>query len=240
MSINFGVLVFPGTWSDSDWEYAIVDIAGSRANPVFHKQTDLSDYDCIVIPGGFSFGDYLRPGAIAHFSPVMQSVKKYAANGGVVIGSCNGFQILCEAGLLPGTLMRNEHLEFRCQEQFLKVEKSSSPFTSTFVENEIISIPISHGDGNYHVSQSELKQMEDNNQILLRYCYTKGDITKKSNPNGSVANIAGVTNLDGNVFGLMPHPERVVELKLGGVDGLRMIQSIISNITAPSFSDRIV
>ena len=240
MTISFGVVVFPGTWSETDWQNAIVDVAGSNSSMVFHKQTDLSGFDCIVIPGGFSFGDYLRPGAIAQLSPVMQSVKKHADNGGLVIGSCNGFQILCEAGLLPGTLIRNDHLKFKCKEQFLKVEKSSPPFTSTFNTNEVISIPISHGDGNYYVSDSELEQLLDNKQILLRYCDYEGEISKDSNPNGSVANIAGVTNLRGNVFGLMPHPERAVEPLLGGIDGLRMIQSIINSVAITPSSDRVV
>ena len=226
MTARFGIVVFPGTWSDTDWQHALTDALGAQAEPVFHKQTEVSDYDCLVLAGGFSYGDYLRPGAIARFSPVMEAIARYARHGGPVIGSCNGFQVLCESGLLPGALMRNDHLQFRCQEQHLRIERSAPPFTSLFDGGQVISMPVSHGDGNYHVDDETLARMEANGQIALRYCDAAGNVTAEANPNGSRGNIAGVTNEAGNVLGLMPHPERVVESDLGGTDGLTMMRSI--------------
>ena len=178
------------------------------------------------MPGGFSYGDYLRPGAIARFSPVMRALGEFAAAGGPVIGSCNGFQVLCESGLLPGALMRNASLEFRCQPQHLKVERVAAPFTSLMREGDVLAIPVSHGDGNYYADAGTLARMEANGQIAFRYCDEAGAVTPDANPNGSLANIAGVTNEAGNVLGLMPHPERVVEEALGGTDGLRILRSI--------------
>lgn len=221
-------MVFPGTWSDTDWQHALADVLGTQAELVFHKQTEVSNYDCLVLAGGFSYGDYLRPGAIARFSPVMNAVVRYAQDGGPVIGSCNGFQVLCESGLLPGALMRNRHLEFRCQEQHLRVERSAAPFTSLFDAGQVISLPVSHGDGNYYVDDETLARMEANGQVALRYCDAAGNVTAEANPNGSRDNIAGVTNEAGNVLGLMPHPERVVEADLGGTDGLTLMRSIAS------------
>ena len=233
MSNKFGVLVFPGTWSEGDWLYALSEVMGLNAEYVFHKQTNLHEFDCLVIPGGFSYGDYLRPGAIARFSPVMGSLIKFANAGGPVVGSCNGFQVLCEAGLLPGALIRNKSLEFRCQSQNLRVANNNSPFTSELDIDEILSLPISHGDGNYFVHEQTLAQMESNGQIAFQYCNSDGEITDESNPNGSVSNIAGVTNESGNVLGLMPHPERVVEQILGGTDGLKLLASINNFLSRP-------
>lgn len=225
MSIKFGVVVFPGTWSEGDWLYALSEVMSLNAEYVFHKQTNLEEFDCLVIPGGFSYGDYLRPGAIARFSPVMGSVIKFANAGGPVIGSCNGFQVLCEAGLLPGALIRNRSLEFRCQSQNLRVTNNNSLFTLDLNVGEVLSLPISHGDGNYFVDDETLARIESKGQIAFKYCNAEGDVIGTSNPNGSIANIAGVTNESGNVLGLMPHPERVVERILGGVDGLRLLES---------------
>lgn len=233
MSNKFGVLVFPGTWSEGDWLYALSEVMGLNAEYVFHKQTNLHEFDCLVIPGGFSYGDYLRPGAIARFSPVMGSLIKFANAGGPVVGSCNGFQVLCEAGLLPGALIRNKSLEFRCQSQNLRVANNNSPFTSELDIDEILSLPISHGDGNYFVDEQTLAQMESNGQIAFQYCNSDGELTDESNPNGSVSNIAGVTNESGNVLGLMPHPERVVEQILGGTDGLKLLASINNFLSRP-------
>lgn len=233
MAPKYGVIVFPGTWSEVDWRDAIADVLKADVDYVFHKQVDVSIYDCLVIPGGFSYGDYLRAGAIARFSPVMKSVVDFAAAGGPVIGSCNGFQILCESGLLPGALMRNRSLEFRCQSQHLRVERSVAPFMSLVREGEILSIPVSHGDGNYFVDDAVLAMMEDNGQIVLRYCDSNGGVTDSANPNGSRDNIAGVTNQAGNVMGMMPHPERVVETEIGGTDGLKILRSIDEALREP-------
>ena len=226
MAASYGVIVFPGTWSDTDWRDAIEGVLGAQAEYVFRKETDVSRFDCLVVPGGFSYGDYLRPGAIARFSPVMRALTEFAAAGGPVIGSCNGFQVLCESGLLPGALMRNASLEFRCQPQHLLVERVAAPFTSLMREHDVLSIPVSHGDGNYYADGETLTRMEANGQIAFRYCDATGAVTPEANPNGSLANIAGVTNEAGNVLGLMPHPERVVEEALGGTDGLLLLRSL--------------
>ncbi len=226
MPANYGIIVFPGTWSDVDWRDALAGVMGANAEYVFHKETSVSGFDCLILPGGFSYGDYLRPGAIARFSPVMPAVIEFANAGGPVLGSCNGFQTLCEAGLLPGALMRNASLEFRCRSQLLRVERSAAPFTTLACSGDVLSIPVSHGDGNYYVDDSTLEYIEANGQIAFRYCDANGDITPESNPNGSRGNIAGVTNEAGNVLGLMPHPERVVEPELGGSDGLIILRSI--------------
>ena len=226
MSTKYAIVVFPGTWSERDWAAAITDVLGETAELVFHKETDLAGADCVVLPGGFSYGDYLRPGAIARFSPIMEAVADFANAGGPVIGSCNGFQVLCESGLLPGALMRNRSLQFRCQTQHLRVERAAAPFTSLAREGDVLSIPISHGDGNYHADDETLARLEANGQIAFRYCTADGDVTGDANPNGSRANIAGITNEAGNVLGLMPHPERAVEAALGGTDGLVVLRSI--------------
>ena len=227
--MKFGVSVFPGTWSDVDCYSVIEDVLGHDVDYVWHKETDLDKYDCVIIPGGFSYGDYLRCGSIASLSPIVSSIKKFAARGGLVIGICNGFQILCESGLLPGALIRNSHLQFRCQWVNLRIETEDSPFTRYADEGQVIQVPISHGEGNYYADEHTLEKLEDNGQVLFRYCDESGDITTESNPNGSLNNIAGIANENGNVLGMMPHPERCCDEILGGVDGKLIFNSIIKS-----------
>ena len=224
--MKFGVVVFPGTWSDTDCYRVVDEVLQQEVEYVWHKDTQVADFDCLILPGGFSYGDYLRCGAIARFSPVMNSVEKFAKNGGLVIGICNGFQILCESGLLPGVLRRNDHLQFRCEWVNLRVENTDSPFSSKMVDRQVVRIPISHGEGNYFASDSTLETMEDNGQILFRYSSDKGELLQSVNPNGSLNNIAGITNEEGNVLGMMPHPERCCDPILGGYDGLLIFESI--------------
>ncbi|MBE0415642.1 MAG: phosphoribosylformylglycinamidine synthase subunit PurQ [Dehalococcoidia bacterium] len=223
-----GVVVFPGTWSDIDCYYVLDKVFGEKVDYIWHKNTDLSSYECVILPGGFSYGDYLRPGAIARFSPVMTAIERFARDGGLVLGICNGFQILCEAGLLPGALIRNNHLQYRCQWVHLKVENSSLPFTQRFERGQVVRMPISHYEGSYYGDEATLKNLEANNQIVFRYCSAKGETTEEANPNGSLHNIAGIVNREGNVLGMMPHPERACELLLGGVDGRLLFESILS------------
>lgn len=226
--MRFGVIVFPGTWSDVDCHYALSTVLGQEAHYIWHKDTDLSDYDCVILPGGFSYGDYLRPGAIARFSPVMTAVIRFAAQGGLVLGICNGFQILCEAGLLPGVLLPNNHLQYRCQWVHLRVENNSLPFTSLCHRGQVLRIPISHYEGNYYADATTLKELESNHQVVFRYCTPSGEIAEQANPNGSLGNIAGIVNKEGNVLGMMPHPERACEDLLGGRDGILIFQSLIA------------
>ena len=204
---------------------------GQSVNYVWHKDTDLSSYDCVILPGGFSYGDYLRAGAIARFSPVMGAVQEFAAQGKLVFGICNGFQILCEAGLLPGVLMRNAHLQFRCQWVSLRVEIDATPFTNLAKRGDVLNVPISHGEGNFYADSQTLRELEANDQIVFRYCTDGGGITQDSNPNGSLSNIAGITNAQGNVLGMMPHPERCCEDVLGGVDGKVIFESLVNAIS---------
>ena len=225
--MRFGIVVFPGSWSDVDWHHAVHDVLGEPAEYVWHKETSVTGYDCLVMPGGFSYGDYLRPGAIARFSPVMSAIVKFAEAGGLVIGSCNGFQVLCEAGLLPGALMRNNHLQFRCQPANLRVENAETPFTGAMSAGQVLNVPISHGDGNYYVDDDTLARLKANGQIVFRYCTPGGEVNESANPNGARDNIAGVTNAQRNVLGMMPHPERVVEPALGGTDGLLILESMV-------------
>lgn len=225
--MRFGIVVFPGTWSDGDCYHAITEALGQKASYIWHKETDLSSFDCVVLPGGFSYGDYLRTGALARFSPVMSSVEKYAHEGGLVIGICNGFQILCESGLLPGALVRNNHLQFRCQWTHLRVESTNSPFSNACTSGQIVRIPISHGEGSYYTSPEILEEMNGNGQVLFRYCDSSGTVSNEANPNGSVDNIAGVANKTGNVMGMMPHPERCCEMVLGGTDGRLVFESLV-------------
>ena len=231
--MRFAVLVFPGTWSDSDCYHVLRDVLHQDADLVWHRETDLSRYDAIVVPGGFSYGDYLRCGAIARFSPVMEAVKREAERGKLVFGSCNGFQILCEAGLLPGALMRNAVMQFRCQPQDLRIETSNSPFTNTVEAGTVINLPISHGEGNYYVDDATLDQLKAEDRIVFRYCDADGKPTPESNPNGSLDNIAGVLNERRNVLGMMPHPERASEALLGGTDGLVIWQSMLRALEVP-------
>ena len=225
--MEFGVIVFPGTWSDADCYTAVTDNLGQQARYVWHKDTDLSGLDCLIAPGGFSYGDYLRPGAIARFSPVMQAVRRFSEDGGLVIGICNGFQILCEAGLLPGVLTRNAHLQFRCQWVNLRVESADSPFANRCDAGDVLAVPISHGEGNYYADDSTLDSMEENGQIIFRYSDSDGSVTERSNPNGSRRNIAGICNRERNVLGMMPHPERCCDPLVGGEDGLAIFRSIL-------------
>jgi phosphoribosylformylglycinamidine synthase len=225
--LRFGILVFPGTWSETDCYHAVRDALGEQAEYVWHKETSVAGFDCLVLPGGFSYGDYLRPGAIARFSPVMPAVVEFASRGGLVIGICNGFQILCEAGLLPGALMRNNHLQFRCQWVNLRVENATTPFTNQAKAGDLLRIPISHGDGNYHADDETMAALEANGQVAFRYCAADGSLSQEANPNGSRSHIAGIVNRGGNVLGMMPHPERAVEAALGGTDGLVVLRSMV-------------
>ena len=228
--MRFGIIVFPGTWSDGDCYHAVHDTLGQEAGYVWHRETSVSGYDCLVLPGGFSYGDYLRPGAIARFSPIMAAVTQFASQGGPVLGICNGFQVLCEAGLLPGVLMRNRHLQFRCQWVHLRVESTATPFTGSLAAGEVLHIPISHGDGNYYADDETLAELEAQGRVVFRYCTAAGEPTDEANPNGSRGHIAGIANAAGNVVGMMPHPERAVEEALGGTDGLRILQSVAQSM----------
>ena len=225
--MRFGIVVFPGTWSDGDCHHAITEAIGQDASYVWHKDTDLTAYDCVVLPGGFSYGDYLRTGAIARFSPVMRAVEEYAKGGGLVMGICNGFQILCEAGLLPGALMRNSHLEFRCQWTHLRVQNPATPFSQACGDGQVLRIPISHGEGSYYADPATLRELNQGGQVVFHYCDAWGAVDGDANPNGSVENIAGITNRAGNVLGMMPHPERCCEEVLGGTDGRFVFESVV-------------
>ncbi|EGL83478.1 Phosphoribosylformylglycinamidine synthase 1 [Caldalkalibacillus thermarum TA2.A1] len=216
--MKFAVIVFPGSNCDVDMYHAVKDILEEEVEYVWHTETDLSAYDVLLLPGGFSYGDYLRGGALARFAPVMEAVKEAAERGTFVLGVCNGFQILLEAGLLPGAMRRNNSLKFRCFHTPLEVVNTDTPFTSHYMEGEVISIPIAHGEGNYYCDPATLAELEQNRQIVFRY---------KENPNGSVGDIAGIINKAGNVLGMMPHPERAVEDLLGSRDGLRLFTSIL-------------
>jgi phosphoribosylformylglycinamidine synthase len=225
--MRFAVIVFPGTWSDHDCQYVLRDVLHQEADLVWHRETDLSGYDCAVLPGGFSYGDYLRCGAIARFSPVMDAVVRHAEAGRPVIGICNGFQVLCEAGLLPGALMRNDSLQFRCEDVHLRVENVSSPFTNLCAEGDVLRVPISHGEGRYYADAATLDALEAAGRVAFRYCTAEGAVTPEANPNGSLRNIAGIVNERGNVLGMMPHPERAGEELMGGSDGLSLWRSVI-------------
>lgn len=227
--MRFGVAVYPGSNCDYDTYYVIRDILKKKVDFIDYRETDLSKYDCIVVPGGFSFGDYLRPGVIASHTPLTQALKDFAEKGKYVIGICNGFQILTEAHLLPGALLSNNHGKFVCKHQYIKVENNETPFTTKLSKGQVIKLPIAHHDGNYFVDEETLKDMEKNGQILFRYCDKDGNVNEKSNPNGSLENIAGVCNKNKNVFGLMPHPERACESLLGSTDGLLLLTSIIES-----------
>jgi len=225
--MRFAVIVFPGTWSDHDCQYVLRDVLQQEADLVWHRERDLSRYDCVVLPGGFSYGDYLRTGAIARFSPVMDAVVRHAEAGRPVIGICNGFQILCEAGLLPGALIRNESLQFRCEDVYLRVENTSSPFTRLSHAGDVLRLTIAHGEGRYYADEATLDDLEASGRVAFRYCTPDGAITPDANPNGSLRNIAGIVNGRGNVLGMMPHPERAGELLMGGTDGLVLWRSVI-------------
>jgi phosphoribosylformylglycinamidine synthase subunit PurQ / glutaminase len=227
---KFGVVVFPGSNCDHDAYHAVKHVMKQDAEFIWHKDTTLGDAEVIILPGGFSYGDYLRTGAIARFSPVMREVVKFAEAGGTVIGICNGFQILLEAGLLPGAMLRNRSLQFICKFVTLRVETTHTRFTNACAEGALLKIPIAHGEGNYFADDDTLKRLQDNGQIVFRYADETGRIADETNPNGSLFNIAGITNKQGNVLGMMPHPERAVEADLGSTDGRNIFSSIIENV----------
>ena len=228
--MNFAVLQFPASNCDQDAVHALRDVSGHSARLVWHKDNSLGDADAVLVPGGFSYGDYLRTGAIARFSPIMQAVQNFAAQGGPVLGVCNGFQILCEAGMLPGALIRNRSLQFRCENVFLETMNRKSMFTNTIPTGKLLRIPIAHGEGCYFAEPEQLRRLETNGQILWRYVNEKGEATELSNPNGSLQNIAGISNERGNVAGLMPHPERAVDSLLGSEDGRLIFESLFHSL----------
>jgi len=225
--MNFAVLQFPASNCDQDAVHVLKDVLGHSAQLLWHKETSLGGADAVVVPGGFSYGDYLRTGAVARFSPVMQAVQQFAAGGGPVLGICNGFQILCEAGLLPGALIRNRSLQFRCEHVYLKTMTRNSPFTNRIPDGKLLRVPIAHGEGCYFADPETIGKLKANDQILFRYVNAQGEPTEISNPNGSVENIAGVCNERRNVAGLMPHPERASEPLLGSADGRAVFESLI-------------
>jgi len=228
--MRFGIVVFPGTWSERDCHYALTSCMGQQAEYVWHRDTDVSGYDALVLPGGFSYGDYLRCGAIARFSPVMDAIMQHADAGRLVIGICNGFQILCEAGLLPGVLMRNRSLQFRCETVHLRAETVNSPFTGACSPRQVLRIPIAHGEGNYFAGPETLVQLNRDHRVAFRYCGPDGAIADDANPNGSIESIAGILNDRRNVLGMMPHPERASEDLMGGTDGTLIWRSMIEAI----------
>jgi phosphoribosylformylglycinamidine synthase len=225
--MNFAVLQFPASNCDQDAVHALSDVLGHSARYVWHKETSLGDADAVIVPGGFSYGDYLRCGAIARFSPVLQAVQQFAAAGGLVLGICNGFQVLCEAGLLPGALIRNRDLQFHCEHVYLKTLTTGSPFSNQIPSGKLLRIPIAHGEGCYFADEETLNKLKADNRILWQYCDAQGETTERSNPNGSLWNIAGICNERRNVAGLMPHPERAAETILGSADGCLIFQSLI-------------
>lgn len=230
--MKFGIIVFPGSNCDHDAYHVISKQVGQPVDFIWHRDTELSSFDALIIPGGFSYGDYLRAGALARFSPVMESVKKFAATGRVVLGICNGFQILCEAGLLPGALIRNRDLHFICEHVFVRVETSATPFTNEMEQKSVLRIPIAHAEGNYVCDDATLRELERDDRIVFRYCDSSGNVTVAANPNGSRDNIAGICNSSRNVLGLMPHPERACEDLLGSSDGRDIFRSLAATLAA--------
>lgn len=232
--MKVGVVTFPGANCDYDAYAAIRHVLGEDATFLWHHSHDLEGSDMVILPGGFTYGDYLRPGSIAQFSPIMEQVISFARAGGLVLGICNGFQVLCESGLLPGVLMRNRQLRFSCKHVYLRTEQTRIPYTKALTEGEVLRIPIAHGDGNYYHFDDDIRRLEDNGQVVFRYVDKNGDITDDANPNGSLNNIAGICNEQGNVLGMMPHPERAVETILGSDDGLRLFESVKASLGAMS------
>ncbi|MBU6400975.1 MAG: phosphoribosylformylglycinamidine synthase subunit PurQ [Verrucomicrobia bacterium] len=225
--MNFAVLQFPASNCDQDAVHALGAVLGHAARYVWHKETSLGDADAVIVPGGFSYGDYLRTGAIARFSPVMQAVQAFAAQGGLVLGICNGFQILCEAGLLPGALIRNRSLQFRCEHVHLKTVTTDSPFTNQVPPDKLLRIPVAHGEGCYFADEATLAELAAQDRILWQYANARGEVTESASPNGSLRNIAGLCNPGRNVAGLMPHPERACEAILGSADGRLIFESLV-------------
>lgn len=233
--MNVGVVVFPGSNCDHDAFEAVKKIEGGKAFPLWHKDTALpAQLDAIILPGGFSYGDYLRSGAIASLSPIMNEVVAFANKGGKVIGICNGFQILCEARLLPGALLHNASLTFRCKDVLLRVDNNNTAFTSDYNHGQVIRVPIAHGEGNYFADPGTIRRLEEEGRVVFRYCNAAGEATEEANPNGAINNIAGIINQGGNVLGMMPHPERVVDPVLGGTDGLGVFTSLAASLQALS------
>jgi len=230
VSKKIGVIVFPGSNCDHDAYHAMKHVMNIETTFLWHKDSDVSDIDLLIIPGGFSYGDYLRSGAIARFSPIMKAVQDYVKSGNPVLGICNGFQILLEANLLPGAMLHNEKLRFVCKNVHIRTENNSSVFTKGLDPGSILKVPVSHGEGNYFIESDGLKQLQDNDQIAFRYCNEQGEITPESNFNGSVYSIAGITNKKGNVLGMMPHPERAMESILGSEDGITFFESVFNQL----------
>jgi len=228
--MRFGVVVFPGTWSDCDFHHVISEVLHEPVKYVWHRERNLEGLECVILPGGFSYGDYLRAGAIAGRSPVVEALPDFVAGGGLVLGSCNGFQILCEAGILPGALMRNECLQYRCQSTHLVVENVETPFTRGLRRGQVLTMPISHGEGKYHASPETLAELRQGNQIVFRYADADGRVTRAANPNVSLENIAGIVNRAATVLGLMPHPERACEAAMGGTDGILLFHSLLGSL----------
>jgi phosphoribosylformylglycinamidine synthase I len=224
--MKFGVVIFPGSNCDHDTYHVISKVVGQPVDFIWHKEEDIDRFDAIILPGGFSYGDYLRSGAIARFSPVMRSVTEFARDGGLVLGICNGFQILCETGLLPGALLRNRDLKFICEHVNIRVENNSTPFTTAYAPDQVLSVPIAHGEGNYFCDEKTLNELESEGRVIFRYCDAAGQVTDEANPNGALNNIAGICNRERNVMGLMPHPERASESMLGCNDGRAVFLSM--------------
>jgi len=225
--MKFGIVVFPGSNCDQDCHDVVTDVIGQEAVYLWHQDTSLQHCDCVVLPGGFSYGDYLRAGAIARFSPIMRSLSDFAKDGGLVLGICNGFQILLEGGLLPGAMLRNNSLRFICRYVTLRVERTDTPWTCRFQKGQVVRMPIAHNEGNYTTDTRTLRHLRQHHQVLFRYCDANGQLSESANPNGSTDHIAGICNEAGNVMGLMPHPERSSELELGSMDGRLVFESLI-------------
>ena len=230
MTVRFGIVVFPGSNCDHDAYHVVKHVFGQSARFIWHKEGNVGDVDAVIIPGGFSYGDYLRSGAIARFSPIMKDVVRFARHGGLTFGICNGFQILCEVGLLPGALMRNAALRFACKETYLRVEHADTPYTTRLADGQVVRIPISHGEGSYFAEDDVLDRLEADRRVVFRYCDREGRVAQASNPNGSVRNVAGIVNEDRNVLGMMPHPDRCAEAVLGNRDGRYLFESIIDHV----------
>lgn len=231
-AMKFGVITFPGSNCDQDMIYVLETIMGFEVERLWHKESSLKGADFIVLPGGFSYGDYLRSGAIANFSPIMKEVVKHAESGGYVMGICNGFQILCESKLLPGTLLHNDHQKFTCKNVFLKAANNSSLINENVSLEDVLNIPIAHAEGRFFAPEDLLNEIEENDQVIYRYCNAEGEESMESNPNGSLNNIAGVCNAGRNVFGMMPHPERAADTELGNTDGLKILKSLVEKVIA--------
>lgn len=230
--VRFGIVVFPGSNCEYDALHALGTFPEAEPYYLWHKDHDLEEADCIILPGGFSYGDYLRPGAIARFSPIMREVSDFARGGGLVLGICNGFQVLTEAHLLQGALLRNGSLRFICHPQYLRVERTDTPFTAHYEKGQVIQVPVNHNEGNWTAGSADLAEIEDGGLVVFRYCDEEGQVTPEANPNGAMGNVAGIVNAGGNVLGMMPHPERVSEQALGGVGGRGVFASILDSVRA--------